>query len=170
MKKSCDCLWGFKGADCGVPCISALRTDVCSLNPNRIRPGCAISTSVPCNGKGTFDSQDFRYQPARDDIYDCESDGSCVCRRGYQGQACEIGKCIFLCLNTTLPSQTHQSVSRLKQTSLHLPSATCSTATASLDTRVFSAIQVIDRRSTVYSTDWHLTLAQRVGGILVLFY
>ena len=99
MTKSCDCLWGFKGADCGVPCISASRTDVCSLNPNRFLPGCAISTNVPCNGKGTFDSQDFRYQPGRDDIYDCEPDGSCVCRRGYQGQACEIGQCIIICHN-----------------------------------------------------------------------
>jgi hypothetical protein len=93
QKESCDCLWGFKGADCGIPCISVFRTDVCSLNPTKI--GCTTSMNVPCNGKGTFDSQDFRYLPLRDDAYDCEPDGNCICRRGYQGQACEIGEMLF---------------------------------------------------------------------------
>ncbi len=95
MNKSCDCKWGFKGADCGFPCVSVKRRDVCSLNPTKLRADCSSTEIVPCNGRGTFDSQDFRYQPARDDVYDCEPDGSCVCRRGYQGQACEIGECML---------------------------------------------------------------------------
>ena len=91
MNGTCDCAWGFKGPDCGFPFASAVRNDVCELNPNKFDAACKMTMNVPCNGRGTYDGQDFRYVPLRDDIYDCESDSGCVCRRGYQGSACEIG-------------------------------------------------------------------------------
>ena len=124
LPKSCDCKWGYKGADCGTPCITAPRKDVCSLNPNSIRLGCSSSIDVPCNGRGTFDSQDFRYQPGRDDVYDCEPDGSCACRRGYQGQACEIGEQSMVCLKLCTNSQMRQNALRPKQISSQLLLAT----------------------------------------------
>jgi hypothetical protein len=60
----------FKGYDCSIPCLGSVQT--------------------PCHGRGTFDQKYMLGDAARDILYDCEPDGSCVCLKGYQGAACEI--------------------------------------------------------------------------------
>ena len=67
---SCDCAWGHKGYDCGVRCKGP--------------------AEAPCSRRGTFDREFRLGNRVRDAAYDCEPDGSCVCVKGYQGQACEI--------------------------------------------------------------------------------
>jgi hypothetical protein len=87
------------------------------MNPNSFKPECNLAVDVPCNGRGTYDAQDFRYQPGRDDVYDCEPDATCVCRRGYQGAACEIGEWIILLSIEFENVILLQNAGKLKQTS-----------------------------------------------------
>ena len=84
---SCNCQFGYKGIDCNIECEGG--------------------SDHPCNGKGTFDWATRRWDPFKDDKYDCEVDGmvfswfsslrllrceslvgSCTCRDGYQGRDC----------------------------------------------------------------------------------
>mmetsp|Transcript_54939 Transcript_54939/g.119650 ORF Transcript_54939/g.119650 Transcript_54939/m.119650 type:complete len:458 (-) Transcript_54939:252-1625(-) len=71
---TCLCRFGWKGMACSIKC------------PHVVGAG---GISRPCNGVGTFDLENRR-PSARDVGYDCNNDGTCVCRGGYKGFDCSI--------------------------------------------------------------------------------
>jgi hypothetical protein len=87
---SCDCIFGYKGADCSQQCLTVEKTDVCSVKPARRSPQCSLTARVACSARGTYDQQEFRFDERRDAMYDCNRDATCTCRSGSTGSDCSI--------------------------------------------------------------------------------
>jgi alpha-tubulin suppressor-like RCC1 family protein len=87
---SCDCIFGHKGADCAQQCLMVEKNDVCSANPPLRADTCKLKAKVPCSARGTYDSQERRFDEKRDATYDCNRDATCTCRIGSTGSDCSI--------------------------------------------------------------------------------
>jgi len=78
--RSCDCVFGYKGADCSQQCLMVEKNDVCSVIPPLRSSECKNTAKVPCAAKGTYDIQEKRFDEKRNAMYDCNRDATCTCR------------------------------------------------------------------------------------------